>query len=231
MLDKTNEPADNNPDRAEKNPTKIIVQRVLRIAKTISNRIKGTDENDTSVAYTKFSKTRKNKMEFPIYRAEDIYENYTYQYFENTRDCIIEVDFAEIKQFRDFGHAAENLVVMASDGIKGTLSHLTIPITDDEQKMSIEIFTEKLTGYWNKKVPVCLAGGKDGVSDKFIAAIKNSLIAKGFTVSDAPENNDLGGKSIHRNCILSADKVIVRSKDYRNHQLDKLVTLAFPAVI
>ena len=129
------------------------------------------------------------------------------------------INFNEISSFTDFNKASMCVEVMTSDGQLGSLSHLQL---DSDP----ETFADELTAALGAPSAVCLSGGEDGVSEKFISSLVTALTKRGFQVSLDSSNADIGGENIFRRATIYRDKVVVEKQYYSG--LTEKVELQFP---
>jgi hypothetical protein len=134
--------------------------------------------------------------------------------YQNT---IIEVDFNKTSYFKDPNISVMCLVVMSSDGEKGSLTHL-----EDSQDVNINDFVNELYKYHNGLAPICLSGG---MRKQFITSVANSLKSSGFIVSFDPEHFGSGG---YRKNTIFPEKVIVKTIPDEGNPRGIETSLSFP---
>lgn len=132
------------------------------------------------------------------------------------------VDFRVVPEFKDPQTTDACVRVLTSDGIIGTLSHLTV-------FHNPEAFVLELTKLLEKSgVSVILNGGQGhwlpskALKDRLAVA----LVGAGFILSDSPVHEDTLG-SFSRAAILTADRVLVTRRPYGESPAEEL-TLYFP---
>ena len=159
----------------------------------------------------------KTAHSFPVRKASSM------RFYEQALDCIMEVDFSNTESLLDFNTALMCLVVVASDGQKGTLSHLTIPNDAGAYKKNPVIFADRLASVWKKSVPVCIVGGETLISNDYLISLSINLEEKGFLLDR--KRMRTGGVLFYRHVRLFADRVIVR--EYRYTGEDTSIELWF----
>lgn len=132
-----------------------------------------------------------------------------------TQDAILAVNFEKNPHVCDVQEATMCIVVLASDGQRGSISHLTTPARCQEQQHKASLFAWALQQYWGKSAAICLVGGTTGISELFIHSLAQELTAREFTVSLESSHCDLGGCLIDRQATLEARRVRVERRCYR----------------
>lgn len=134
------------------------------------------------------------------------------------------VDFRVVPEFKDPQTTDACVRVLTSDGVTGTLSHLTV-------FHNPEAFVLDLVRRLGKSgIPAILNGGQGhwlpskALRDRLYAAFLNA----GFILSSEPAHEDTLG-SFSRGAILTADRVFVTRKPYGELPPEEL-TLYFPKI-
>ncbi len=132
----------------------------------------------------------------------------------------IVVDFSKVPSYTDPNSSDMCVAVLTSDGHIGTLSHL-------QDNANIAAVADNILSIHNGATPICLAGGSDVMSPSLIANIIETFKMKGFTLSDLPSSNSLGGSLIYRRATLFPDRVEVDCRPYSGKP--EAVNLVFPS--
>ncbi len=144
-----------------------------------------------------------------------------------TQNAIVVVDFAQQTSFRDSQDAAMCIIVLASDGSRATVSHLTTPQFDRERMVKAKLFAWRLREHWQKPVPICLVGGNTLISESFIEALVAELAEEGFQVDTDPRRNDLlQGTLVYREATVYQDKVVVTKRHYRGDSEERVLSFS-----
>ncbi|OGD72130.1 hypothetical protein A3A84_01770 [Candidatus Collierbacteria bacterium RIFCSPLOWO2_01_FULL_50_23] len=131
------------------------------------------------------------------------------------------VDFCSVSEFRDPHTANACVRVMTSDGVIGTLSHLTVFHNPEEFVLELALFIGK------GGVSVILNGGEDWPPSRALRdRLRVALVEAGFKISGSPTHEDTLG-SFSRDATLTADRVLVTRRPYGESPPEEL-TLYFP---
>lgn len=131
------------------------------------------------------------------------------------------VDFCVVPEFNDPQTTDACVRVLTSDGVTGTISHLTV-------FHNPEAFVSDLVRLLGKSgVPAILNGGQNWLPSKALRdRLSVALIRAGFILSDSPAHEDTLGQ-FSREAILRADRVLVTRRPYGESPAEEL-TLYFP---
>lgn len=145
-----------------------------------------------------FDRLRKGKEIFQVVTAKG-------EGYPSTHNSIVEVNFNEIKRFPDNDIASMCTVVCASDGNRGTISHLT-------KNQDPEEYAKSLRKTWANNPSVVMFGANEDVggSLEFFNDVMTNLASAGFQIVDT----NFGGSHLYRHGILLREKVVVRISNY-----------------
>jgi hypothetical protein len=134
-----------------------------------------------------------------------------------------QVDFLLQSSFMDPDVSDACVVVLTSNGNRGTISHLTICDNPGDFANDLRDFLGE-TG-----TPVCLSGGLVDVlaSVRLVDRLFATLKATEFNVSRLPQHCDVLGR-FSRQATLFADKVVVTRRPYGDRMTYTPRELKFP---
>lgn len=136
------------------------------------------------------------------------------------QNSTIVVDFSEVLSYTDPNTSDACVSVLSSDGRVGTLSHL-------QTNANVTAIADNLLSIHKGPTPICLAGGSDSISRSLIAKIVETFRMRGFTLSNLPASNSLGGSLVYRRATIFPDRVVVNCEPYSGKP--EVVNLVFPS--